>query len=132
MPTLKELHTTLPDTSYEFHLSVKGNLTNLLYEGNFKFQIPNIKRRAEAEKERARLVDNLGKSLEDDTNMLFAMYGYLKHSLVDFPLWFKESDYGMDLLDINVISELYSKCTKFELDWYSKVFGNEEGKQPSK
>ena len=47
------LPTDLPPKDYEFDIDVEGGLTKTRYKGDFKFSIPNNKRKALADKMRA-------------------------------------------------------------------------------
>ena len=45
------------------------------------------------------------------------MLSWLRFGLIEYPDWWKDSNYGLELYDVNIISEIYNKCMKFEDDW---------------
>jgi hypothetical protein len=49
-------------------------------------------------------------SIEQTNNMI----AFLKHALVECPKWFKDSNYGIDLEDTNVLAAISNKIQEFE------------------
>jgi len=145
MSNLDSLPKSVPDPIVEFSIDVEGNVSKHKYSGNFKFKVPNLRARAMAEKEKTRLNEGLGKSIEcpdckkvigntlDETVLDFhAMYSYLRYSLVEYPEWWKNSNYGYELYDSNVLTELYLKAVKTEADWLKEIWGDVSEPEPQK
>lgn len=128
MLPVKTLPKSLPEMETSFDIDVEGNVTQARYQGTFKFRIPNMRTRALADKERARLDEGLEK-LDETVKDFHTMIGYLRHTLVEAPDWWKKSDAGYDLFDANVITSVYVKVMEFEKNWLVQVWGeqSEEG-----
>lgn len=123
MPEFLQFYKNLPSSSFNFNINLVGAVTKTPFSGNFVFQIPNIRVRAEAEKEKARLNQGLDKDLDDAILSVHLMYSYLKHTLLESPDWFKESNYGYDLYDGNVLTTVYLKCVEYENEWAKRLNG---------
>jgi len=119
--------TTLPSMESTFTLKVNGSNTKQLWEGKFTYKRPTIGTQSEISKTTARLNEDL-KNLDEDMQFLHRILAILKHTLIDSPDWWKNSKYGLDLYDTNVIFEIYKTIQDFEDEWYSKVWKEEEPK----
>jgi hypothetical protein len=49
-----------------------------------------------------------------------------KYRIIAAPKWWIESDDGQDLLDLNVITEVWKQCRQAEREWLEKVWGPAE------
>lgn len=118
----------LPLMESEFELDLKGNITGLQYKGAFKYKLPNIAKNSQISVMEARLNSGLAETLDPTTRLVHYMLSYLRFTLEEktLPEWWKKSNYGVDLYDPNVVTELYQKCTAFEKEWELKVHGEQE------
>lgn len=117
--------TKLPSMEHTFTISVKGNETRQMFDGTFTYSRPTLGRRLEAAKMESRLKEQM-QSLELDISLYVEMISFLRYNLIKFPEWYKESNFGLNLHDINVVTELYNECQKFEEEWSKKVYGDDE------
>lgn len=115
----------LPPMETEFNLEVVGNMTKNVYNGTFKYHLPNIAKNSQIAVMEARLNGGVADHLDAGTKLLHYMLSYLRYTLDEktLPKWWVESNFGVDLYDANVVTELYQKCFHFEKDWNAKVHG---------
>jgi hypothetical protein len=106
---------------HTFTIKVEGSETRQIFEGTFKYKRPNIRIRSEIDKTKA-LLDGGLQNLDQDTQLLHGILSRLKHTLVDSPEWWKKTDYGYELYDLNVILEISKECNKFDSDWMDSVW----------
>lgn len=129
MNKLKHLPKSIPEKDTEFQLKSTGALTKEKYSGTFKCKIPNLRVQAQIAKTKAFLNAGFEDSLDSQMKNLHQMVAYLKHTVTDSPDWFRESDYGYDLFDANVVEEIYLKVLRFEEDWLEQVWGKAKDEQ---
>lgn len=115
----------LPSMEHTFPIKVKGSNTGLLYEGTFTYRRPNIRVESEIAKTAA-ILDGGLKTLDADVKDFHFILAHLKHTLTNFPEWWKDSDCGYELYDSNVVTFIDNKCQEFETNWKKKVFTQEE------
>lgn len=112
----------LPSMEFEFDLQVLGSESGVNWVGKFKYKRPSLGARSRIDVMRTRLngdLENLSQEVRDFNEAC----SHLRYTLSDFPEWWNECAYGLELYDGNVISEIYNKCMDFEDDWKKKVFG---------
>ena len=126
MNDFKQLLKKLPESTNTFSLEEKGVATSIEYGGEFTAKIPNLKMHAKIAQFKKLLNGGEEAGLDVGTLNLHHQIAYLKHVLIDFPLWWKDSDYGYDLYDINVIESIYESCIKFENDWVEAAWGKKD------
>ncbi|GAF75150.1 unnamed protein product [marine sediment metagenome] len=119
--------TGLPSMEFAFDINVKGETTGKNYQGKFKYQRLNYAKRSEAAKLTAQLNGDL-LTLEPAIKVINFMLGILQNGLIESPEWWKECDYGLDLYDFNIITEIYDKINIFEQKWKVEVWGTEPEK----
>lgn len=111
----------LPDTEHEFSIDLEGETTKTSYSGTFKSRIPNLKMRAAVLKKQEELTGGVTEDII--LNNMTYMISHLRATLVEMPDWWKNADYGYELFDLNVVSEVYKKVTDFEEDWKNLIWG---------
>lgn len=121
----------LPSMEHSFTIKIKGDDTPKTYEGTFTYKRPNLKSQSNIAKTAA-MLDGGVANLDEDTKFLHTVLATLRHTIIKFPEWWEESDFGFDLYDVNVLFELYKECRKFEDSWMKKVWGNQEDKSEKK
>lgn len=123
----KDLPKKLPEMDKLIDLSVDGSITGRKITGSFKCRIPNGKMRAKADIKRAQLNMGVPENMLDPAVARYHFkLGYLYAALVESPIWWKESDFGYDLHDTNVVDDLYDQCIDFENNWMKEVWGEEK------
>lgn len=123
---MSKLLKSLPDMEHSFILDEEGIFTRKRYVGDFTFVIPNIRKRSEADKLRARLDGPNSKHLSEDILQFHYMIAYLRYSMEEAPNWWKEADYGYELYDANIVEQVYKECLAFEKRWSDQVWGQDE------
>lgn len=122
-----KLPKSLPPMELEFSLEVKGDITGKVYQGNFKYKIPNLKAKALAEKKRAELNGGMDAMLDASVLQLHFMIAYLRFSLYEVPQWWEDNDYGYNLYDYNVVKQVFDRVEQFETDYVKAVWGDQDG-----
>lgn len=125
MINIKDLNKSLPEMNHSFSISEEGTLTKTKYDGNFTCKIPDAKTRAGIAKHKAMLNGGFEDGLDLGTKNLHHMISYLRYSLTEMPPWWRDSDMGYALYDINIIELIYSKVLEFEKKWLVEVWGAE-------
>ncbi len=122
MPTEK---LGLPSMEHTFSITIQGDETARHYDGQFTYIRPTLHMKAEIAKMKTRLNGDL-KTLDNDVQMFNEMYASMFLCIKDAPEWWKNSNGGRDLYDINVMHTVYSKAMEFEQDWQKKVWGDKK------
>ena len=120
----------MPSMEYKFQVQIVGVETKKNWVGDFLFRRPTLKERAMIDVMRARLNGDLF-TIDPEVRAFNEALSYLKFTLKEFPDWWKESDFGANLYDANVIIEIHNKCIEFEAQWREKVFGKEDANKES-
>lgn len=123
MNNIESLPKELPDKIFTFQIELEGSTTRTKYNGEFIFQIPNLKTQAKISKHKAMLNGGLEDILDLGTRNLHHMISYLKYTLIQVPEFWEKSDCGYDLFDSNVIEEIYNKVLDFEQKWAEGIWG---------
>ena len=111
----------LPKNEKSFMLSVAGEVTGHKYEGQFTVKCVLSmadKRLLEIEQSR------LSVDLMNPTNNLVAIsrvVANLRVRVINAPDWFDQIIGSLDILDDNVVFELYSKCLDASNEWQEEL-----------
>ena len=110
------------ETFVQFSISEKGENSGKDFSGIFK--IKTLLTRSDMFLSDQRRRDILGPNAESALDALKAeafMLGQLFVRVVESPRFWKDSNYGLELEDINVISVLFSKCMDIETERKSNL-----------
>ena len=111
----------LPKNQKSFQLDHTGETTGKRYEGTFNVKCAlNMAEKRKLEIERS----TLSADLTNPTGNLSAIavvVANLRVRVVDGPDWFKQAIMSLDLLDEDVLFEIYSKCLDKSEEWISEV-----------
>lgn len=130
MNNTSDLKKSLPEMEHEFSISnLEGSLTKNTYSGNFTCKITNIKTQAQIKKLKAKLDEGLT-GLDFGVQKIHEMISYLRYTIIDSPKWWKDSDYGYELYDSNIVETLYNEVLKFEESWMEEVWGKPAEEKP--
>lgn len=120
----------LPPMIGEFQVVVEGDITKRRFVGDFKCKIPTMKDQCLIKKQRAQLNGDMVNFLDAKTLKIHHMVSYLKYTLVDpIPRFWLDSDGGYELMDMNVVEEIYAQVLNFENEWLKEVWGEEAFKK---
>lgn len=126
MSKINSLPDSLPDTNHEFLLDLVGRVTKKRFVGEFRCKIPTIKDQAMIKKHEAMLNGEFPVYLDADIQKIHQMIAYLRFTLVDCPMFWKNSDLGYELRDDNIIRGVYDEVISFENKWLAQVWGEVE------
>jgi len=126
------MYKSLPKLEKTFTIDLVGETTGLEYKGQFTAKcVLSIRDRQAIELEKSRLTADYA----NPSGTLFAiasMVATLRAKLVEFPDWWKEVGLGSDLLDENVLIEVYEKTEDIAKEWkesLKKQAGEEKDKE---
>jgi hypothetical protein len=123
------MYKSLPNNIKTIHIDVEGETTGIRYEGSFGVKCAlSIRDKQAVEVSKSRLTEDMA----NPSNSLYAMaamISILRAKIMDFPEWWKEVNYGSDLLDDNVLIELFEKCEQASEDWRKSLKPKEESKE---
>ena len=114
----------LPDMEHRFKVQVLGEESKINWAGDFMYRRPTLRERAQVDLLKTRLNGDL-LTLDPDIVALNEALAYLRFTLKEYPDWWKDTDFGGDLYDANVILEVYNKCQDFEAAWRRRVMGGQ-------
>lgn len=123
------LREELPDTTHVFSLDLQGRITKKRFLGEFKCKIPTIRDQAMIAKHNALLNGEFPIYLDAGIQKIHKMIAYLRFTLVDYPLFWRDSDLGYDLRDDNIIEAVYDQVIAFENQWLEQVWGKDDGSE---
>ena len=109
----------LPPMELAFDIQVKGAETGLDWVGKFKYKRPSLGDRSRIDVMRTRLNGDLT-MLDQETIDFNEAIAHLRHTLIDYPDWWKDSNMGLDLYDGNVVAEIFNRCMAYEIEWKKK------------
>ena len=111
------MYDILPKNEKNFDLKTKGETTSVSYEGRFKCKcILDISGKHSLELEKTRLMADYA----NPTNGLQGIsltIATLRAKLVEWPSWWDDSNYGLNILDENVILEIFDQVEDAEIKW---------------
>jgi len=116
---------TLPPMEFKFSIQMVGSESGLNWTGKFLYKRPSLGERSRINVMQTRLNGDL-ETLEQDVLQFNEAISHLRYTLRDFPEWWKESGFGIELYDGNVVSEIYNKCLEYEAKWMKRTFGGEK------
>jgi hypothetical protein len=122
MSEINKLAKDLPDTTHEFQIDLIGRITKKQFLGEFKCKIPTIKDQALIAKHEANLNGDNPIFLDAGIKKVHKQIAYLRFTLVDTPLFWRNADLGYDLRDDNVIEAIYEEVLSFENEWLKEVW----------
>jgi hypothetical protein len=115
---------SLPDMTFKFKIQVKGSESGVNWVGDFKYRRPALGARTRIDVMRARLSGDL-ESLDPQVILFNEAIAHLRFTLEEYPDWWKETGFGIDLYDGNVVSEVFNRCMDFEKDWKTRIHGGD-------
>ena len=104
---------------HTFDISIKGEISGKLYEGKFVYRHPTL-----ADKLKIRSLESKMTSQYDYHPEIAAInytLAYLEISLIECPDWFKESKYGLNLVDEIILDVLSEKIKLTEAKKYEAI-----------
>ena len=121
---------SLPKNEATFDFSHVGEISGKKYDGQFTCKCMltlGDKRLFEIEKSRltADLMNPTG-----NLSAIGSVVANLRVRITEAPDWFNQIIYTLDILDEEVVFEIYSECLKKSEEWREKVKSKAEEKNP--
>ena len=111
----------LPKNQKSFQLDHVGEVTGRRYEGTFSVKCAlNMAEKRKLEIERSTLSADLTNPT-GNLNAISVVVANLRVRVIDAPDWFKQAIASLDLLDEDVLFEIYGKCLDKSEEWLSEV-----------
>jgi hypothetical protein len=111
----------LPKNQKSFEINHIGQVTGKKYEGTFTVKcVLNLADKRKVEIERSSLSADLNNPTES-LSAIASIVANLRVRVVDSPDWFKQALVSLDLLDEDVLVEIFSKSLDKSEEWLSEV-----------
>jgi hypothetical protein len=111
----------LPKNQKSFQLDHTGELTGKRYEGTFTVKcVLNMAEKRKLEIERSGLSADLTNPT-GNLNAIALVVSNLRVRVTDAPDWFKQAILSLDIIDEDVLFEIYSKALDKSEEWISEV-----------
>lgn len=125
MSKINDLPTQVPETTSIFSIDVEGKLTKRRYIGEFECKISNLKIQSLIDRHKAFLNGPDADQLNPYILKLNHMVAYLRFTITKSPSWWSSADLGYELMDENVVEEVYNQVMDFEKQWFESIWGKE-------
>lgn len=123
------MFSVLPPQEHTFTIQVTGIRSGQTFEGSFTYARPTLGTNIQIGKTKAFITGGL--PVDPDTDAVVEMLSTLRHTLVNYPDWWKDSEFGSKMQDLNVLFEIMSHCNKFENDRDKKPEAKDEQTRPA-
>lgn len=109
----------LPPKEYKFSIKVNGEETGMEFSGDFVYRRLTIGDKISLQKWLSSMIDE--KSDSESVRSSYLTLAIIRFGCIECPSWFKESDYGINLYDFNVVNEIFVKKIEKEAEWSEKI-----------
>lgn len=106
------MFSVLPPQEHTFTIQITGTQSGQTFEGSFTYSRPTLGMNVQISKTKAFILGGL--PVDDDADAVVDMMATLRHTIVKAPDWWKESDFGAKLMDLNVLFAIMKECNDFE------------------
>jgi hypothetical protein len=114
----------LPQREFVFDVDIIGEATQQKYQGRFTSKaVLTIGERIEMEREISSFTSEFANPTPNLSN-LSVMLANIKYHVIKCPDWWDINTNGTDLLDLNVVTEIFAKLVEGKDDWYKKLDKN--------
>lgn len=110
----------MPSMEHRFAVQLTGEESGVVFTGDFLYKRPTNTERVLIEQMRARLCADL-LNIDQDVYDFSVAASHLKFTLKESPDWWKDSDYGGNLYDRNVVMDIFAKVKEFENGFKKKL-----------
>ena len=91
------------------------------YDGRFTVRcVLNMRQKHQLELEKTRLLGNYSNPTDELAGIAIVL-GTLRARIIDAPEWWKQSDGGFSISDIDTLNALYDKVLTTEVEWRTKL-----------
>jgi hypothetical protein len=114
----------LPQREFVFDVDIVGEITQNRYQGRFTSKaVLTIGERSEMEREISSFTADFTNPTANLSN-LSIMLSNIKYHVTKCPEWWDINTNGTDLLDVNVVSEIFRQIMDGRDGWYKKLEKN--------
>ncbi len=111
----------LPKTESTFSIDHVGDTSGNRYEGTFVVRtVLNMGQKHQLELEKSRLLADFLNPTSELSGIALILSN-LRVKIVDAPEWWKQSNGGLNILDEDVLVELYKKLVEKEIEWRAAI-----------
>ena len=111
----------LPKKEKTFNIDLKGDDTLAEYKGDFTVRcVLGMAQRHSLELEKTRLMADYANPSQGLRSISIALAN-VRARIVESPKWWRDLNNGGDILDENIVFDLYAECLKAEDEWRDKV-----------
>lgn len=111
----------LPVNEKTVQLSVVGQSSLQKYEGIFTFRCKlTMSEKYKLEMEKSRMLSGVQEATDGLENIISIVCA-LKARIIKAPEWWTESEGGLNLIDDNVLIDVYDKSVQAEIEWEKEV-----------
>lgn len=115
------MYGALPKIERSFDFNHKGEITDHVYAGTFTVRcVLNIQLKHQLELDKTRMMSDLRNPTGHLEGIASAL-AELKARIIEAPAWWKDSNNGLEILDEDVVAELYAKCQDMEIEWRKEL-----------
>jgi hypothetical protein len=115
------MYKTLPKIDRSFEVDLKGATTGLEYKGTFTVRcVLNIGQKHQVELEKSRLTGDHRNPTNGLANIAVTL-AEIHGRVVEAPAFWKDLKNGAEILDEDVVYEIYNKCMDLEDQWKSEL-----------
>lgn len=123
------MFSVLPPQEHTFTMQVVGKRSGQTFEGSFTYSRPTLGISIQIGRTKAFITGGL--PVDEDTDAVADLLATLRHTLVKYPDWWKECDFGTKLQDLNVLFDLMKLCNDFEKARDKKAESKDEQARPA-
>ena len=103
-----------PSNTFSFKIDEIGEFTENKYSGTFVYKRPTIGQKREILREETILNSEYEDSPNSEIFAINAAIAFLKVTLIEYPKWFKDLNFGLDMEDENILDCIANKIDDFE------------------
>ena len=115
------LYDSLPKNEATFDFDEVGETTGERYKGQFTVMcVLNMAGRHALELEKTRLMADYANPSRGLAGIAITL-ATVRAKIIEAPAWWKNSDDGSQIIDENVVLELFDKCNQVETQWRKQL-----------
>lgn len=119
----------LPKNEQTFMFSKEGEITGHKYDGQFAVKcVLSLADKRMLELEQSRLTGDVANPT-DNLLIISRIVANLRVRILDAPDWFDQIISSLDIIDENILFDIYAECLRCSNEWIEKVRGKTEEKQ---
>lgn len=111
----------LPEKEFSFDIDIIGESTGQEYKGRFTAKATlSIGERVELERAISSFISDFANPTDNLSNLAI-MISNIRFHITKYPDWWDINTNGIEIEDLNLIAEIFSKIMKGKADWSKKI-----------